>query len=428
MNNDVLKTDYKNDLKNDKIWSLSFTAICISYFSLFVTFSAYITTLAAFVVSELNESKSQAGLIITVFLIGSVVMRPFSGKWVDMYNKKKILVTALVFFFIFSLLHIPIRNLELMLVMRFFHGMAFGLCSTAMSAIAADLVPAKRKGEGLGYFNMFLSISIIVGPYIALSIVNKYNFNVMFVVCAGFSLLALVCGCIVHKPKYLIAEEAAAKAALLAASEEAARSPVKPIKASALKAFKIDTSTLFDTKTVPIAVSAALLAFAYAGIMTFVSLYAKSIDFPIAAKYYFVLYGITVIFSRPLGGRIFDRFGENLAVYPFIVVFAAGLIVLSTAFGTMSFIATGILVGFGFGTLFSTLLTIALASTPASRRGVASSTFFMFYDSFTGVGSSILGMAAAGIGYRAMYAASISFVVIAAIVFYFFRHKKAKSV
>ncbi len=391
-------------MKNERIWSSSFIAVCVSYFSLFVTFSVYISTLATFVVSDLKHGSNEAGLIIMVFFIGSVILRPFAGMIVDRFDKKKILVVSLIIFTILSALYIPVRNFELMLFLRLIHGMSFGAATTAMSAIAAGLVPDKRKGEGLGYFGMFLSVSVVVGPYLGLTIINSFNFNVLFAVCVAFSFLALICGCILHLPEENHNLEAVDKS------------------------YTFNPGSMFDIKTLPVAISAALMALAYSGIMTFVSLFASSIGFSTSAKYYFVIYGIAVIFSRPLGGKIFDRYGENLAVYPFIAVYIIGLIVLSTAFGPLSFYATGLFVGLGFGTLFSTLQTTAMVTSPPERRGVVSSTYFMFYDSFSGIGSYILGITASLIGYRLMYASSISFVLIATLVFYLFRHKKAKPV
>jgi predicted MFS family arabinose efflux permease len=279
----------------------------------------------------------------------------------------------------------------LMLAVRFIHGIFFALCSTVMSAIAADLVPEGRKGEGIGYFNMFLSLSAVVGPYMALVIADTYSFRILFIVCAVISFIALCCGL----PLRLTGNN-----------------DQKP------EGVSFDLAGLFDISTMPVAVSAALLALPYSGIMTFIGLYAESINLAAYAKYYFIIYGITVIFSRPIGGMLFDRYGRNMAVYPFLFIFITGLVVLSTASGPVSIILTGLLTGFGFGTLFSTLLTIALADTPKSRRGVASSTFFIFYDSCMGIGSTLLGIGAGIMGYRLMYAASILFVFISAVVFF----------
>ncbi|WP_374226398.1 MFS transporter [Bacillus sp. sid0103] len=44
------------------------------------------------------------------------------------------------------------QSITSLLIVRFFHGIGFGMATTATGAIVADLIPESRKGEGMGYY------------------------------------------------------------------------------------------------------------------------------------------------------------------------------------------------------------------------------------------------------------------------------------
>lgn len=56
------------------------------------------------------------------------------------------------------------KGIFLFLVMRLIHGVGYAIASTATSTIASSLVPARRQGKGMGYFSMFMSIAMVIGP------------------------------------------------------------------------------------------------------------------------------------------------------------------------------------------------------------------------------------------------------------------------
>jgi MFS family permease len=50
------------------------------------------------------------------------------------------------------------------LVIRYLHGTSYAIASTAMGTSASSLIPSIRQGAGLGYFSMFMSIAMVIGP------------------------------------------------------------------------------------------------------------------------------------------------------------------------------------------------------------------------------------------------------------------------
>ena len=58
----------------------------------------------------------------------------------------------------------------------------FSVITTAAGSLAADIVPANRKGAGLGYFAMSTNLAVVIGPFIGLLLIQYSSFNVLFIV------------------------------------------------------------------------------------------------------------------------------------------------------------------------------------------------------------------------------------------------------
>ena len=151
---------------------------------------------------------------------------------------------------------------------------------------------------------------------------------------------------------------------------------------------------LIEPSSIPIALTGFVLAFSYSGILSFIPIYAKELGLSEIASYFFILYALVVVISRPFTGKIFDRFGENVLVYPAIIIFTIGMFILSQAQTSFWFLGAGMLIGLGYGTLIPSFQTIAISAAPNHRRGSATATYFSFFDSGIGFGSFILGIVA----------------------------------
>lgn len=64
-----------------------------------------------------------------------------------------------------------------------------------------------------------------------------------------------------------------------------------------------------------------LLGVSYAGIVTFIAAYAKELNLSSAASYFFIVYAGVLLISRPLAGKLLDKKGENIVIYPAIFVY-----------------------------------------------------------------------------------------------------------
>lgn len=385
-------------MKQETIWNRDFIGIWLSNFLTFMTFYSLVATLPIFVMDILKEGKEQIGPVMTSFLLAAVLARPLAGRWLDQFGRKKILIASLALLLASTVGYLAVRGFFILLALRFLHGLGFGVATTATGSVAADLIPAKRKGEGIGYYALSMNTAMVFGPFLGLTLVQTFSFTAYLVVISIFSIVSFLFGCMVKTP--IIAESNKGKKSL-------------------------HWKTFIEPNAVPISLVSLLLSFAYSGLLTFIPVYAAELGLSSYAGLFYLVYAVMMLVTRPFTGRMFDRFGEHVLVYPCIVLYAVGLIALSLATTPFWFLFSGAIIGLGFGTLFPCVQTIAILATPAARSGLATGTFFLFYDIGIGVGASILGAIASATNYQEMYLISAVLVAVTALVYYAVYHRSA---
>ena len=63
-------------------------------------------------------------------------------------------------------------------------------------------------------------------------------------------------------------------------------------------------------RAVPIAFVALVIGFAYSGVMSFMTFYAKELDLVSAGSYFFIIYAIVILATRPFTGKLLDTRGQ----------------------------------------------------------------------------------------------------------------------
>lgn len=382
-------------MKKQRLWSKDFLSISFTSFFLFIGFYILLTTLPIYVLEDLHGDETEVGLIVSVFLIAAVLCRPFTGKWVDELGRKKILLIAMCIFSISSFFYFWADSLPLLLGIRFLHGIGFGMATTATGAIVADIIPNERKGEGLGYYSTFMNLAMVIGPFTGLTMMQYASMNWIFVLCTVLAFIALLLSAAANIPENILNVNT--------------------------KSEKISFDSLFEKKAIPVALVTGILAFSYAGILSFIPIYAKELGLFEVASFFFVVYAATILISRPFTGRWFDLYGENKIIYPAIILFAIGMLLLSQAHYPFTFLLAGAIIGLGYGTIIPSLQTVAIKNAAPERRGLATSTFFTLLDAGVGLGSYFLGIIAVRSSLSSLYFL-LTFVILLALITYYLLH------
>ena len=361
---------------SDKILTRDFLLHFTSYFLMSNAFYFLLPTLPLYAKNALGAPDNQVGYIMGVYAIAALIIRPFCGYVLDAYGRRSVYLWALGFFAILLGLYHFTYTFVLLLLVRIFHGFAWGVITTGGSTIAADIIPEKKRAEGIGYFGLAMTFSMAVAPYFGGVIMGDDNYFNLFTISFAFGLAALVLALVVKVPNIKTGDTT------------------------------LNLKKMFDGRVNRIALVMFMGAFGYAGIIAFIMVFAEELGFnTVRSGWFFIFFAAGVAIVRLLVGKVMDRKGPSGIVFIGFAVTISGLILLRyTGAGDFwLFMVCGVLVGMGNGLIMPTMQTMAINMVPVECRGAANATFFSSVDLGIGAGAIVLGYIAENLGYRMMY-------------------------
>lgn len=382
----------------DALWTRNFILLCLANLTLFINMQVLLPTLPLYLV-EIGGGYRDVGYVMAAYTIGAVVIRPFAGWLVDTYGRKKFVILGMLMVLLACALYGFATNLSFLMGIRAFHGLAFGMVTTALGTIVADSLPAARFGEGMGYFGLTASLSMALAPVIGLWLVGEYGYPVFFVTVGLLAVLAFGCSLLIRSA--------------------GVPAPVKPPGGPGLGG----GISLLEKVALPASAVMFFLAFTYGAVLSFIALYAAELNVNNIGLFFSAL-AVTMIVSRPISGRWSDRGGTNMVLLIGHVVVFAGMLVVGFSSTDAGFIWAGALIGVGFGFCIPTLQALAVRPARADRRGAATSTFFVAFDLGLGIGTIIWGYVAEAAGYRVMYLLTLLPLVFAGLIYYRIREMR----
>ncbi|MDW8564058.1 MFS transporter [Staphylococcus shinii] len=385
----------------DKLWSKDFISITIVNFLMYLIHYTLIVTVTIFTIDKYHASESMGGLAAGIFIIGMLFGRLASGRVIDNLQPKKVLLFGIIFSIITVGLYFAIHSLLILMIVRLLHGIAFGLSSTATGTISSRIIPQKRKGEGIGYYALSVTTASAIGPFCGIILNQQFGFQSIFIV----SLIVIVVALIV--------------ALLIKGLPKVSVQTSNTEKITGMAAY-------IQKEALPISFVIIFVGIAYSSVLSFLTVYTEQINLATASSFFFVVYAVSTFVTRPFTGKIYDNYGENKVMYPVLISFTFGLILLSLTHTSILLLIAAIFIGIGYGTIIPTAQAIAIQQSPTDKIGLATSTFYMFADFGAGIGPFVLGVVIPLMGYRNLYL-TMSILVIVSIILYYFMHGKQRA-
>ncbi|WP_440858411.1 MFS transporter [Staphylococcus shinii] len=385
----------------DKLWSKDFISITIVNFLMYLIHYTLIVTVTIFTIDKYHASESMGGLAAGIFIIGMLFGRLASGRVIDNLQPKKVLLFGIIFSIITVGLYFAIHSLLILMIVRLLHGIAFGLSSTATGTISSRIIPEKRKGEGIGYYALSVTTASAIGPFCGIILNQQFGFQSIFIVSLIVIVVALIVALLI---------KGLPKVSLQTSNTE---------KITGVAAY-------IQKEALPISFVIIFVGIAYSSVLSFLTVYTEQINLATASSFFFVVYAVSTFVTRPFTGKIYDNYGENKVMYPVLISFTFGLILLSLTHTSILLLIAAIFIGIGYGTIIPTAQAIAIQQSPTDKIGLATSTFYMFADFGAGIGPFVLGVVIPLMGYRNLYL-TMSILVIVSIILYYFMHGKQRA-
>src|SRR5690625_1464511 len=362
-----------------KLWTKEFILTSIVNFFLMLAMFLLIIIMAGYAMDEYNANTSIAGFTSSIFIFGALIGRLYSGKRMNDVGTKKMLTIGNIIFLIMSVFYFFPISIYSLLVVRIIQGIGVGIATTATGTIVAQVIPKSRTGEGIGYFSSSIVLAQAIGPLIGIFLLTGSSYTSIFVLSLLMGVVCFLMAFFIKEPQVEVEEE-----------EESVKT-----------GFRI--TNYIEKTTLPVAVIMLIAGVAYSSILSFISTYAAEIDLMEVGTMYFVVYAIVVLITRPISGKMLDQHGGNTVIYPTIVIFAIGLLMLSQAHSSFTFLFAAAIIGLGYGNFQSSAQSLAIQRAPMERMGLANATFYIFYDFSLGLGPLFLGRIIPLVGYRGMY-------------------------
>lgn len=359
-----------------KLWTRNFIALIAANGFLFASFHFLLPTITVYAAS-LGATGAQIGLIGGIFGYSAIFIRLFTDTGVRAFGKKKCLYAGLLLCVASVLGYMLFPSADAIIFARVVHGLGFGLSTTFAAAIAADVIPAARRGEGIGYFGMGSTVAMALAPAFGLYLLAESPIW-LFTASIAVSLLALMM-------------------AYACKTQEAVTElpPTPPLRSSI-------RNRLCERGTAGPSLLTILFGAGYGSVNTFIAMLAaeKSVE---NAGMFFVVGTLFVFISRPFGGRLLDKYGAFAVVLPGAVSYLLALGIMIMADSLTGLLVASVFYGLGAGALLPALLTWMLNMVRSDRHSAASATFYNMLDIGTSTGLIVLGTLAGSVGYTHMF-------------------------
>lgn len=387
------------------IWTKSFNINFLTNFLVYLCMYLLIVIIASYTKSTYNVSDSVAGLVSGLFIIGSLIGRFATGKYVNKIGPKRILLIGLILLIITQLFYFIEDSITILMITRILNGIATGVTTTATGTIAAYVTPAERKSEGISLFSLSLVIGAAIGPFFGLLLIDAFPISFLFTIC-------LLCGIV----SLLIS--------LFINIQFDITQPAKTPSTTPKKAF--DINNYIAKEAIPVAIIMMIAGLSYSSILTFLQFFAEEINLVTLSSYFFIFYAIASLITRPVAGRLMDDKNENVVVYPAFIFLILTYFVLSITDTGWMLIVAGLLLGAGYGNISSSMQAIAIKVSPPAKYGIATSTYFIGLDLGLGFGPYVLGFITSTLSYGQLYGIMAIMIIFTTFLYFFVHGRKVK--
>ncbi len=384
----------------EKLWNNNYKKVMFANFAM--SFSFYILTplLPIYLSENFSAPKDIIGLVLSGYSVTALLLRPFSGYVVDSFNRKKVLMACLFFYFVLFSGYLVAAGLTVFAIIRTIHGGPFGAATVANSTVAIDVLPSSRRTEGIGYYGLSNNIATAIAPTVGIWIYNNtHNFNLLFFIALVVAGLGFATDCTLKIPEKEIIKNKS----------------------------KISLDRFFLLNGWFIAVNMLCFGFCYGVLSNYLAIYGKEkLGITSGTGTYFMLLSIGLILSRLQGAKALrqGKLTKNAAEGIILSTIGYTLFVISGIFASMPlYYGSAVLIGLGNGHLWPALQNMMINLAHNNQRGTANSTLMTSWDLGVGVGILLGGVLAENFGYTTAFI-SVTATHIVGFLMYFIITKK----
>lgn len=308
------------------------------------------------------------GLVFIFFSIAAAISRPISGKLSDTIGRKKVMYFGILIGIVCCIIYPYVESILLFLLLRLAHGFSAGFHPTGATAMVTDLLPANKRGQGMGIWGVFVSVGFGFGQMLSSTIINNFGYYALFVAASGF---AIVSGFLLIKVRETLPSEQTVPFSprLLQLKWEDVVDP--SVRPSAIVMFLAATCSGYIFVITP-------------DIVGYLDMENKGI--------FFGFYTLSTLVVRLFTFSLSDKIGRRKTLILAMTLLSISMMMVGTATTPTWFLSAALVYGVASGISSPTLMAWMADLSNPYRRGVGSGTLYIALECgfMFGAGLSIL--------------------------------------
>lgn len=177
-----------------------FTSLYAAIFSTMLGIGIVVPLLPRYA-QMLGASGLGIGMIFSSFALSRAISMPIFGRFSDTKGRRKIIITGLFTYLVFSLFYVPADSVFELSIIRFLQGVSSAMVFPVAIAYIGDIAPHGKEGTCLGSFTSSIFLGMGFGPLLGGILTDYAGMNIAFIVMAGMAGVALIT-CILFLPDY----------------------------------------------------------------------------------------------------------------------------------------------------------------------------------------------------------------------------------
>lgn len=346
----------------EKLWNKNFINACIANFLMASSFQLLMPTIPIYLTQHLRISESRIGVVMSTYSLGMLLIRPFSGYIVDVFDRKKVFLLALSLLVLSTFGYLWATTVVLLMLVRFIHGLFWGMSTVSSNTVAIDIIPPSHRAEGIGYFGMNMNLAMAIAPFFAVAIFDRFGFH-------WVTISSIVTGCV------------AILSVTSIKTREREKMEEKP---------KLSLDRFILIKGIPIFLNQLMVTIGWGMLLAFAVLYGKQINISNAGVFFLFVAGGLII-SRVASGRFVDKGHIHIVSVIALSTISVSFLAFALLHSIYAYCISAFFIGVGFGAMLPSFQTAFINMATSDKRGTANATYLTGFD--LGVG---LGMLAGG--------------------------------
>ena len=361
----------------EKLWNANYWKVMTSNFLLFFAFYILTPLLPLYLDEQFHANKDIIGIVLSGYVIATLLIRPFSGFIVDTFNRKKVLMLCFFAFFICFAGYIGAGTLLMFAIVRTMHGIPFGATTVANSTVAIDVLPSSRRNEGIGFYGLSNNLAMAIAPSAGIYIYSATsNFGLLFWIALILALAGFFCSTTVQLPKR-------------------ATVPGKP---------KLSLDHFFLGKAWLMAINICFVGLCWGVMSNYVAIYGKEqLGITDGTGLFFMILSTGLVIARLFGRKRLraGKITQSCAIG--VCLSLIGYVLFASGLGAWSYYLSALFVGLGNGQMYPAFLNMFISVARHDQRGTANSSILISWDLGMGLGILLGGFVAEYLSYQAAF-------------------------